>query len=445
MDPQVAAVLAVAGLGVLAVAVAVLAARRGRTRAVADAAELAELKERLAEAQRRAADAETRAEAPERAAGEPMPPADARAPGAGSDGPAAAGPASLIGRPDPAELGVVADSLVEGLVRIDADGTASFANLAAHALLERRPGSLVGRSAMEAFLDHRVEDVMATAHDRGSANAELPPRISDGRTIVVHARAVAGGAIWVVLEDVSELRRLQRIRAEFVDNLSHELRTPITNVNLLAEMLGRESEQMPPRARERVERIQVEAAHLAQMANELLDLAAIESGQRLLLANVDLALVARDQGERLRVFAERQGVRLVVDAPPSAPMVRGDAERLGQALLNLIHNAVKFSEPGDEVIVRVLPGPGSVVIRVIDEGAGIPRADVDRIFERFYKVDRARQRRSGGTGLGLAIVRHVAEAHGGTVTVASEEGEGSTFSVEIPLASSADALEGGLA
>jgi two-component system phosphate regulon sensor histidine kinase PhoR len=191
-----------------------------------------------------------------------------------------------------------------------------------------------------------------------------------------------------------------------------------------------------------VERIQVEAAHLAQMVSELLDLAAIESGQRLLIADVDLAAVARDQVDRLRVFAERQGVHLAVECPPTAPPVRGDAERLGQALLNLIHNAVKFSEPGDRVTIRVLPGPDAVVVEVVDEGAGIPRADVDRVFERFYKVDRARQRGAGGTGLGLAIVRHVAEAHGGRVTVVSEEAVGSTFSLEIPLAAAAGASEG---
>jgi len=419
MDAQLATVVAVVGFGALAVVVAVVAGARGRDRAQAEAVEVAALRARLAEME-----ASPAAAPPRRAAGEPMPTVGAGPP------------------PDWLDLAALADSLVEGLVSVDADGVVTYANLAAHALLDRRPGSLIGRSVMEGFLDHRVEDLIAAARDRGSASTELSPRSADGRALVVRVRPVAGGVTWVVLEDVSELRRLQRIRAEFVDNLSHELRTPITNVNLLAEMLGRDADQLPPRARERVERIQVEAAHLAQMASELLDLASIESGQRLLIADVDLADVARDQADRLRVFAERQGVRLVVEGPPTAPPVRGDAERLGQALLNLIHNAVKFSEPGDQVTVRVLPGSDTVVVEVVDEGAGIPRADVDRVFERFYKVDRARQRGAGGTGLGLAIVRHVAEAHGGRVTVISEEGVGSTFSVEIPLAASAGAIEG---
>jgi two-component system phosphate regulon sensor histidine kinase PhoR len=223
------------------------------------------------------------------------------------------------------------------------------------------------------------------------------------------------------------------MRTEFIDNLSHELRTPITNVNLLAETLARGADELPPRARDRVERIQVEAAQLAQMVSELLDLAAIEAGQPLLLSEVDLADVSRAQAERLRVFGERQGVEIVVDAPEVLPPVRGDAARLGQAILNLVHNAVKFSEPGDRVVVRVAASGDDVTVAVVDEGAGIPRADLGRVFERFYKVDRARQRAVGGTGLGLSIVRHVVEAHGGRITVASDEGVGSTFTITLPV------------
>ena len=333
----------------------------------------------------------------------------------------------------PGELADVADALGEGVVRVDRDGLVAFANLAAHRLLERRPGSVAGLSAMQAFLDHRVEDLIAVARVRGSATADLAPRISGGRHLVVRARTGSDGGVWVVLEDVTDLRRLQRMRTEFIDNLSHELRTPITNINLLAETLARGGDQLPPRARDRVERIQVEAAQLAQMVSELLDLAAIEGGQPLMLSEADLVDVARAQAERLRVFAERQGVEIVVEAPAAVPPVRGDAARLGQAILNLVHNAVKFSEPGDRVAVRVMAAGDEVSVVVTDEGAGIPRADLDRVFERFYKVDRARQRGVGGTGLGLSIVRHVVEQHGGRVTVASDEGVGSTFTITVPV------------
>ncbi len=419
MDPLalVALVLAVvAVVAVVAAAVAVASARGARR-----------LGEQMREVERSA-----------RATGEPMPPSVAPV-AAGSASPRApdGGPAvperRAERRLDPT-MRDTADALAEGLVAIDEAGTILYANEAAHRLLDRRAGWLVGRSAMEAFLDHRIEDLIGTARSRRSASAELPPRTTDGHQLSVRARRAQGGDVWVVIEDVTELRRLQRIRAEFIDNLSHELRTPVTNVNLLLEMLARDADQLPPRARERVELIQVEAAQLAQMVSELLDLAAIEGGQPLLLADVDLAMVAAAQVERLRVFAERSGVALVVEAAAGVPHVRGDETRLGQAILNLVHNAVKFSEPGDTVFVRVASAEGEVTVSVADEGAGIPRADRDRIFERFYKVDRARQRGVGGTGLGLAIVRHVAEAHGGTVRVESEEGVGSTFILAFPAA-----------
>ena len=327
----------------------------------------------------------------------------------------------------------MADDLAEGVLAVDPRSTVVFANASAHRILDRRPGTLVGGSAMEAFLDHRVEDLVAAARRQGSAAGELAPRISDGRWLVARARRGHGELVWVALEDVSELRRLQRIRAEFLDNLSHELRTPVTNVNLLLEMLARDAGQLPPRAGERLERLQVEAAQLAQMVSELLDLASIEGGQPLLLAEIDLADVAREQVERLHVFAERSGVTLSLDATGPAPAVRGDATRLGQAILNLVHNAVKFSEPGDVVVVRIAATDSGATVAVVDEGAGIPRADRDRVFERFYKVDRARRRGTGGTGLGLSIARHVVEAHGGTMRVDSEEGVGSTFTIELPI------------
>ncbi|MCU0505154.1 MAG: ATP-binding protein [Chloroflexi bacterium] len=332
---------------------------------------------------------------------------------------------------------VIADDLAEGVLAVDPGNTIVFANAAAHRILERRPASLPGGSAMEAFIDHRAEDLVVAARRQGSAAGDLPPRISDGRWLGLRARRSADGIVWIVVEDVTELRRLQRIRAEFLDNLSHELRTPVTNVNLLLEMLMRDAEALPPRTRERLERLQVEAAQLAQMVSELLDLASIEGGQPLLLADVDLADLSREQAERLRVYAERNGVAIVVEAPETGPIVRGDATRLGQAILNLVHNAVKFSEPGDTVTVRVDASAEAATVVVADEGAGIPRADRDRVFERFYKVDRARRRGQGGTGLGLSIVRHVVHAHGGTIRVESEEGVGSTFTVALPIAAPA--------
>jgi signal transduction histidine kinase len=174
------------------------------------------------------------------------------------------------------------------------------------------------------------------------------------------------------------------------------------------------------------------------MVNELLDLARIESGGPLvLLDDVDMGRVVAESTERLRLFADRQGLRLVTDVPDHLPRVRGDEARIGQVVVNLLHNAVKFSDGGDEVAVRVRNGGSELVVSVEDHGVGIPRADQARIFERFYKVDRARVR-GGGTGLGLSIARNVLQQHGGRIWVESEEGVGSTFSFALPIPTDAD-------
>jgi two-component system phosphate regulon sensor histidine kinase PhoR len=321
-----------------------------------------------------------------------------------------------------------------GVVRVAADLTVTAANETAHRLLGRRDGAMIGRSALEAFTDHRVEEIVRIALETGSAVGELTARTSDAPTILARARRTPSGDAWFVMEDVSELRRLQRIRSEFIDNLGHELRTPLTTVSLLAETLAAEASSLPPRVAERVTKIEVETGHLVQMVNELLDLSRIESGTAgLVVADVDLGRLAASTADRIRHFAERQGVAVAIDVPAAVPLVRGDAERLGQALLNLLHNAVKFSPTGSVVTVRVAPTESRVIVAVEDHGQGIPRLALPRVFERFYKVDRARSRVAGGTGLGLSIARHIVEAHGGQIWAESEEGSGSTFSFAIPI------------
>ncbi|MEZ0240322.1 MAG: sensor histidine kinase, partial [Chloroflexota bacterium] len=256
----------------------------------------------------------------------------------------------------------------------------------------------------------------------------------------VRARRSPILGVWLVLEDVAELRRLQRIRAEFIDNLSHELRTPITTIGLLTETLVRDVEaassagiEVPAKMRERIGKLEVESANVAQMVSELLDLARIESGGRQLhLDEVDLARLATDSAERLRPFADRQGVAVNVEVEPGLPSVRGEASRLGQVFANLLHNAVKFSPHGGGVGVGVRREDGYLAAWVRDHGVGIAPADQARIFERFYKADRTRVR-GGGTGLGLAIARHIVEGHGGTLRVESTVGEGSTFIFTIPV------------
>ena len=330
-----------------------------------------------------------------------------------------------------------------GVVSLDRSLRIVEANRAAHTLLGRQPGSLLGRTVLEAFLTTTVESTARTALDVGSASTEIRESGVDGPAIVVRARRSPAGGVWLMLDDVSELRRLQRIRAEFIDNLSHELRTPLTTVSLLAETLSREATTaggaVPDKMRDRIAKIEVETGHLVQMVNELLDLSRIEGGGTLeLVDGLDLGRIGAEAAERLRLFAERQGVDLRIEAPHDLPPVRGDGPRLGQVVVNLVHNAVKFSPDGGLVAVRTAVRGDEVVVSVEDHGLGVPRALRDRIFERFYKVDRARQRAEvgGGTGLGLAIARHVVEQHGGRIWVESEEGVGSTFHVALPIAPS---------
>jgi two-component system phosphate regulon sensor histidine kinase PhoR len=335
------------------------------------------------------------------------------------------------------DVAYLADLTGVGIVRLDDNLRVEVANTAAHVFLDRAPGSMVGLSAIEAFVDRRVEEIVASARDDGAAGGEVAVRDADGPTVVVRARRSPVNGVWVVIEDVSELRRLQQIRAEFIDNLSHELRTPLTTISLLAETLSREVEAsgdaIPARIRDRVAKIEVETGHIVQMVNELLDLSRIEGGGAIVhLDDVDLGRLAVTSTERLRLFAERQGVRLHVEVADDLPRVRGDEARLGQVLVNLLHNAVKFSPDGGDVMVRVVHDEDEVVMSVADQGIGIPRAALPRIFERFYKVDRARAR-GGGTGLGLAIARHVVVQHDGRIWVESEEGAGSVFSFALPV------------
>ncbi|MEO5704374.1 MAG: ATP-binding protein [Candidatus Limnocylindrales bacterium] len=346
------------------------------------------------------------------------------------------------------DLAYLADLVGVGIVRLTDDLRVEVANTAAHVFLRRQPGSMVGHTAMEALGDHRVEAIARGAREAGWSSGEVV--LADeagvtGATLAIRARRSPILGIWLVLEDVAELRRLQRIRAEFIDNLSHELRTPITTIGLLIETLGRDADgadaagtPVPPKMRERIGKLEVETGNIAQMVAELLDLARIESGGRQLhLDDVDLGAIASESAERLRTFADRQGVTLRVEVDPALPPVRGEAARLGQVFANLVHNAVKFSPSGSEVRVGVRRAEVSVARRMLegwvsDDGPGVSAPDQARIFERFYKADRTRTA-GGGTGLGLAIARHIVEGHGGEIRVNSEEGRGATFTFTIPI------------
>jgi two-component system, OmpR family, sensor histidine kinase SenX3 len=244
----------------------------------------------------------------------------------------------------------------------------------------------------------------------------------------------AAGAL-VVIEDTTDRRRLENIRRDFVANISHELKTPIGALALLAEtLLGEEDPQIMHRL---AERIVSESFRVGRMIEDLLELSRLEVSPEKVDMRLPVADFVAEAVERVRSAADRRGITLDVHEPLQQLRVRGDRRQLVSAIANLLDNAVKYSEPGHPVEVRARGRDGWVEVEVRDYGIGIPRHDLERIFERFYRVDRARSRQTGGTGLGLAIVRHVASNHRGEVRVESREGEGSRFLLRLPATADA--------
>jgi len=236
-----------------------------------------------------------------------------------------------------------------------------------------------------------------------------------------------GGAIGLVA-DVSERHQLDSVRRDFIANVNHELRTPIGALGLLAETL--EAETDPEVIRRLVGRMSAEAARAHDLIEDLLDLSRIETGDRPVAEAVSIRDVVERALQRVQAAGERSGVTIAVEHVEDVE-VQGIRDDLVSAVANLLDNALKYSELGSTVQLQARAAGGLVEVEVRDEGIGIAAKDLDRIFERFYRVDRARDRRTGGSGLGLAIVRHVATNHGGEVVVRSVEGEGSTFTMAL--------------
>ena len=241
----------------------------------------------------------------------------------------------------------------------------------------------------------------------------------------------AGAAVYV--HDVSEVHRVDNVRRDFVANVSHELKTPIGALELLAETLVAESD--PEVARPLIERLAKEAERLGRIVDDLLDLSLIETQEAEDAEVLVIDDLVDEATDRLRPSAMVAGIGLQVHHGSEGAHVEGDRRQIVSAVVNLLDNAVKYSEPAKIVTIETERVDDGVVVVVSDDGIGVPSRDLERIFERFYRVNQARSRDTGGTGLGLAIVRHVAQAHGGDISVESVEGEGSTFRLRLPFAS----------
>jgi two-component system sensor histidine kinase SenX3 len=237
----------------------------------------------------------------------------------------------------------------------------------------------------------------------------------------------------VVVDDVTDRRRLEAVRSDFVANISHELKTPVGAIGLLAETLLAEDD--PAVVRRLAERMVGEAFRVGRTIDDLLALTQIEAEEGGRRDQVPVHLFVAEAVERVRPAAEQQGITIEVEEAAPRLVVLGDRRQLVSAAYNLLDNAVQYSDAGSSVQVQARTDGRWVDLSVADHGIGIPPRDLERVFERFYRVDRARSRKTGGTGLGLAIVRHVASNHAGDVRVESVEGEGSTFTLRLPVGS----------
>lgn len=316
-----------------------------------------------------------------------------------------------------------------GVVVVDETEEVVFCNLSASWYLEGRHG--------EAVVGQKIDDLIhAAAHgERVSETVTLfgPPR----RVLFVSALPIVdndelSGAI-ALIHDVTAIEHSNAIRRDFVSNISHELRTPIGAVSLLAETLIGEHD--PEVIDSLADRLRIEAERLAATVQDLLELSRIEHSSDSEFARVVIQGVVSGAHDRVRAAAVQSGVSIDVETPKQDLAVWGDRRQLTSAVFNLLDNAIKFSNPtGGTIRVIVRQAPAGVEVEVDDDGIGIPRQDLDRIFERFYRVDRGRSRTSGGTGLGLSMVHHIVANHAGRVSVTSTEGEGATFTMELPLA-----------
>ena len=352
------------------------------------------------------------------------------------------------------DAAAVLEALLRGtgsdfLVLTDSRLRISRAGSTAARLAERPTASLAGMSLIAAFGSVALDGVAREALERRTPRqGEVRLGHLGRRAYQVDALPLRAEGLLLVLHDVTNVRRVEQVRRDFIANISHELRTPLSSIKLIAETLSGGAVDDLVTAREFAGQIEREVDHLAQLVDELLELSMIESGEvQLRIEPMPPEGIVSSVIERMRPLAERSRIRLEAVPGPrradSATRASADPARLEQALVNLVHNAIKFSHPEGTVRVGWEARPGHIRFQVRDEGIGIPASHMPRIFERFYKVDRSRARtsttlgaelRTGSAGLGLAIVRHIAEAHHGSVGVESEEGQGSIFWIDIPVA-----------
>jgi two-component system, OmpR family, phosphate regulon sensor histidine kinase PhoR len=322
-------------------------------------------------------------------------------------------------------LEALLDALPQGVILVAPDDSILYGNGTARDIVGQMPARL--NQLTPRVLQRLVREAMT-----GEVQDHVVEPSGAGPTLRALASPLPDGRVLVVMTDISERVRIEAMRRDFVADASHELKTPIASILAASETLQMAFDRDPERARRFAALVHDAALQLARIVGDLLDLSRVESssgGEAL----VRLDRVIEEEVDRLRPQAAEEHIVLSADVTPVT--VRGTAADLGLAVRNLVSNAIRYSGEGDRVNVSLVREDGNVRVSVADTGVGIPRRSLNRVFERFYRVDVARSRETGGTGLGLAIVKHITEAHGGTVAVESELGFGSTFHLVLPVAS----------
>ncbi|NMB88182.1 MAG: cell wall metabolism sensor histidine kinase WalK, partial [Chloroflexi bacterium] len=333
-----------------------------------------------------------------------------------------------------AKLSAVLTHMTDGVLIADADGIVQLINPAASKIFDVSEEDALDHSLIEVVRHHQLVELWRKCQMTGAQQTTTLETASDRsfvQGIATPLEKNMAGSTLLVFQNLTRLRRLEMVRRDFVSNVSHELRTPLAALKAITETLLEGALEDPPAARRFLVRMENEIDNLTQMVQELLELSRIESRQaplqKQLLSPCELVKTAC---ERMELQASRAGLKLTWDCSPDTQMVNVDKERLGQVFINLLHNAIKFTPPGGQIHVSAISDQGRVTFAVQDSGVGISSEALPRIFERFYKADRARS--GGGTGLGLSISRHLVEAHGGRIWADSTPGEGSTFYFSIP-------------
>ena len=333
-----------------------------------------------------------------------------------------------------AQLRALLNASSDATLAVDEDGVVAYLNDAGRHLFSSAAADGVGRPFIEVVRDHDLNDLVVAAARQGERSVRVVAYGPAHRWLQATAVPIEGAGAWAALavfHDLTEVRRLEGVRRDFISNVSHELRTPLAGIRAAAETLQEGALDDHENAREFLGHIQRETDRMTQLVEELLELSRIESGAApLRFAQVDASALVTDSARRFSRQAERADLKLTAEVPVESLPIIADAERLERALGNLIANALKFTPAGGSVTIAAEARDGSVEISVTDTGIGIEPEQQERVFERFYKADRGRG--DSGTGLGLAIVKHIVRAHEGTVSLTSRPGRGSTFVMRLP-------------